>query len=112
MIGEDDCDTGLFCAFWGVPEAVPQTRQCLELGTADDQCDEGGRCVSPHPTSTRMGLCMKTCDPLGHECGEGLSCRYWKITWTDGAPLTACHWTGSLPDRNQGPGSTYGFCQP
>ena len=96
--GRDDCDEGLFCAFWGVPKGSPQKRQCLRLCTKTSDCAAGETCALPSTRSFRSGVCLANCDPFGSDCGAGLACRFFLSRFEDGGPMTTCHWAGSVPE--------------
>lgn len=96
--GEDTCDAGLFCAYWGMPQSEPQKRQCLSLCNSAADCGEGEACVLGSPTVTRLGMCMKQCDPFADSCGQGLACRYWGPRAEDGATINTCLWTNTGPE--------------
>jgi hypothetical protein len=73
--GEDTCDEGNFCAFWGLPLSTPQERWCLPTCGANADCGENQACLTFTDTLPDHGACSSTCDPFDADsCAENLNC--------------------------------------
>lgn len=81
-LGDDNCDVGLFCTPWGIPQTNPTTRHCVKPCNDNSVCGAGAVCVVMGRRSyggglvpRNVGLCAKSCDPFAADaCGAGLMC--------------------------------------
>ncbi len=101
--GEDTCDKGLFCAWWGVPKADPVQRKCAKTCRSSDACGKDevcaqvgwlayGSAISP----TGQGVCVARCDVFASSCAAGTQCE---ATLLDAGTLkrtATCLWPGTL----------------
>lgn len=87
--GEDTCDVGHFCAYWGLPTSDPQPRHCLPHCETADDCGENQACVIISDSIPHHGLCTDTCAPFDEgACGEGLHCTAERVDTDGGLPWT------------------------
>lgn len=69
--GFDDCTAGLTCSTY--PLAADGSRHCQKICSWDGQCPSGERCFAGRPPGP-YGVCIRTCQPFGLDCGDGLDC--------------------------------------
>ncbi|MFT7580702.1 MAG: hypothetical protein ACI9MR_002375 [Myxococcota bacterium] len=89
-VGEDTCEAGKFCAFWGLPRTDPQLRQCLAHCTSVDDCEAGQQCQAIDLSYPRGGLCTTVCDPFDtNSCPADTNC-HGERSRVDGTPSWLC----------------------
>lgn len=95
MPGEDNCEVGFFCAFWGLPHSEPQQRQCMPMCTTNEHCDASEACMTFSASMPSNGACLATCDPFDDaSCSEGTSCNAERVD-ADGNIRWICNRTGT-----------------
>lgn len=95
-VGEDNCEAGSFCAFWGLAASNPPTRQCFPLCEAAADCAAGSQCQAIAPSYPRGGLCTTICDPFdAGTCPADTNC-HGERSQVDGSPAWLCGRVGTV----------------
>ncbi|MBI5610425.1 MAG: hypothetical protein HY902_16225 [Deltaproteobacteria bacterium] len=98
VVGEDTCDTGLFCSYYGLSKSTPQQRVCRQMCELESPCPTGTKCFGVNG-SQLAGHCAPACTPFVNNCGSPeLTCKMLQLVSAVGAFDFTCSWSGSVAD--------------
>lgn len=126
IVGRDDCDAGLFCAFYGgvrtSEDPVSYERVCSPYCTSATACGDDAICIGVSGSFFEpTGVCRPTCvDPFSTECGDGQRCgpihhlagRVLDLTCLPAGPGAAGAACSFDEDCGVGHGCSAGSCKP
>lgn len=96
VAGDDTCQAGLFCTFWGgIAEKSPVERWCLGYCQEDADCGPDEVCTGVGATAHGNGVCLKRCDPWGSACPNETNCTA-ERRGSDHHLRFGCFFTGSV----------------